>query len=347
VEFITGENVIDLIRMADYYGILSLKEVCGDLLGEQVSENNLFYLLEIVERYDCGRLNAHCGCFLAAHFGDMWEDAPERLLSLKVSTWSEMLKSDDLQIRSEEKLFECVLQYVDQFADEPQKRLDALKTLLPGIRYTYLRARYIVQNIESNQSIQSDLLHQLLHETYRYRMFPKSSTNFKTIPRKGFQRFDKEHCSATIRLDEEEERCTLTGSGWQNVRCVVPFSVSYAYCEFKVEQGPNVMIGVVDGDCARNGYAGQYGNGWTYYSQGGMYHSGNTPSTGQTYDVGDHVGVKVDSVEGTVTFYKNGRLSTSATGLPKSSMSLYPIVCLSAMNNCVSLVINAVPPDQL
>jgi len=130
-----------------------------------------------------------------------------------------------------------------------------------------------------------------------------------------------------------------TSAGWQNVRCVCPFSPAYNYCEFKVDQGPNVMIGVVHGDCSRSGYAGQYANGWTYYSQGGMYHSGSTPSTGERFNVGDRIGVKVDFDNGKVMFYRNGKLSTSGDGLPKNdSESLYPVVCFSAMGDAVSIV---------
>ena len=48
----------------------------------------------------------------------------------------------------------------------------------------------------------------------------------------GFQRYDREFCAPTINLNEEEEQCTLQGSGWQNVRCICPFTEKYSYCEF-------------------------------------------------------------------------------------------------------------------
>jgi len=115
VAFVTGANVINLIRLSDYYGILSLKEVrnsiphfiylhynlqvCGELLGEQISPDNVLYLLDIVDHFDCTRLNTHCGLFLARNFTDIFNESPERMLSLKVSTWAEMLKSDELQVR--------------------------------------------------------------------------------------------------------------------------------------------------------------------------------------------------------------------------------------------------------
>jgi hypothetical protein len=347
VDFLTAENIIPMIRLSDYYGILSLKEICGELLGEQLSEDNLFFLLDIVERFDCRRLNTHCGEFLAAHFGEMWEETPERLLSLKVDTWIAMLKSNELQARSEEVIYEAVLRYANQVGEDDPKRDETLVALLPHIRFSYLRPRFLVETVENDQSVMRlPLMTNLLYETYRYRMYPKSKVSFSTQPRTGFQRFDRERCSSVLVLSEDELKVTLsTSSGWNNVRCACPYSESYTYCEFKVVAGPNVMIGVVDGDCSRNGYAGQYANGWTYYSQGGMYHAGGTPSTGQRFVVGDRIGVEVLVGEGKVNFYKNGQLSTSATNIPRSN-SLYPIVCCSALGDSVSIVAGVHKPEQ-
>jgi len=131
-----------------------------------------------------------------------------------------------------------------------------------------------------------------------------------------------------------------SSSGWQNVRCVCQMSPSFNYCEFNIDSGSNIMVGVVDGDCSRSGYAGQYSNGWTYYSQSGVYHAGSASSTGATYTAGDKIGVKVNFDQGTVSFYRNGQLTTSGTGLPKGpSAKIYPVACMSAMNDSVSIVV--------
>lgn len=173
---------------------------------------------------------------------------------------------------------------------------------MPHIRYQYLSGRYILQNLEKNDTVNKlPVLQDMLHETYRVKLFPKAPTSFVCRARKGlvsthsltallmsllfflssipgFQRFDREHNSSSIKLEDDEEKCTLQGAGWQNVRCIIPFSAKYKYCEFlgrliltlsvianpsfpfTVNNGPNVMIGVVEGDCPRNGYSGQYAN---------------------------------------------------------------------------------------
>jgi len=90
---------LSFIRLAHDYGIDSLKEECGELLGQKVNDDNMLFMLDIVDKYNIQRLNSACGFYLAEHFYDMLQATPERLYSLKVSTWAEMLKSDHLQIR--------------------------------------------------------------------------------------------------------------------------------------------------------------------------------------------------------------------------------------------------------
>lgn len=184
-------------------------------------------------------------------------------------------------LRSEEELFEAVIRYANQFKDDPAKRDKALTVLLPHIRFPYLRPRFLVQKVETDKSVMHlPIVHSLLYEAYRFRMYPTANTTFRTEARRGatpctmllcccvnsllgFQRFDRDHCSSALQLSDDELKVTLSNaSGWNNVRCICPLSPSYNYAEFKTEQGPNMMIGIVDGDCPRAGYAGQFNNGY-------------------------------------------------------------------------------------
>jgi len=86
-DFVDDTNVIALISMTNYYGIQALKEVCGKLLGTQISQGNLFYLLDLVDKYDCKQLAAQCGAFLACNFAPILAENKKRVLSLPVETW--------------------------------------------------------------------------------------------------------------------------------------------------------------------------------------------------------------------------------------------------------------------
>jgi len=50
--FITSENIIAVLVAANYYGVTSLKGICGEMLSRQISNANLFHLLSIANFYD-------------------------------------------------------------------------------------------------------------------------------------------------------------------------------------------------------------------------------------------------------------------------------------------------------
>lgn len=88
-----------LIALTNYYGIHSLKELCGELLGAIVDGDNLFYLLDLSENFDVKTLRTACCEHLAENFGDLLDG--DKLAELKPSSWAEMLQADNLQIKYE------------------------------------------------------------------------------------------------------------------------------------------------------------------------------------------------------------------------------------------------------
>lgn len=68
-------------------------------MAAYLSQDNLFYLLDIAEKYDCKSLEASCGEYLGMSFEDIWMDDPARLLQVQPNTWAAMLRSDELAVR--------------------------------------------------------------------------------------------------------------------------------------------------------------------------------------------------------------------------------------------------------
>jgi len=216
--------------------------------------------------------------------------------------------------------------------------------------FPLMTPRYLVKSVETADSIKHlPILQDLLHETYRYKVHPSSTKSIRTRPRKGF-RFDDEQCHANITLSEDKLKSTLkTPVGWVNVRCVQALSPQNPYIEFKVEVGAanQLMIGVVQGTCATTGYAGQWANGWTYYSSGQVYNASGTPATGQLYQSPDTIGVYFDFKTNQLSFYRNGLISTSVPNISVAGGALYPIVCMNTAGNCVSVIPHAPLPKDI
>jgi len=347
--FIDNENIVPIIRLSDYYGILSLKELCGELMGEQVSEGNILFCLEIVDHFDCLRLNSYCGQYLAEHFQELLEETPQRLYSLKISTWAEMLKDSNLSIGDEESVFKAVKDYADQFIDQPEVRDEALTTLLPLIRYSNLSLSFITNIVETDFSIQHlPIVNQMLYELYKYKVYKDKPPSFPTAPRVGFQRFDKDKTGGiSVSRDGKTAISGKTSAwmgGWKNIKLLCPISSKFNYIEFILNYGTNVMIGVVDGDCSRQGYVGQYANGYALYNAGGLYANSQNTNPGITYNAGDRVGIQHDAEKDQLVFYVNGK-NVCETSVPKNC-ELYPTVSFSAAGTSVTILPNKEPVED-
>lgn len=79
-----------------------------------------------------------------------------------------------------------MISYANQFKEDPEKRDKALTTLLPLIRFPFLRPRFLVQKVETDKSVMHlPIVHSLLYEAYRFRMYPTAHTTFRTEARRG------------------------------------------------------------------------------------------------------------------------------------------------------------------
>lgn len=66
------------------------------------------------------------------------------------------------------------------------------------------------QSVEGNESIKHlQVVQDLLHEAYRYRVNPSSVKNVRSQPRKG-HRFDSEQCNASINLSDDRLKVSIT-----------------------------------------------------------------------------------------------------------------------------------------
>eukprot|EP01090_Pellita_catalonica_P012517 TRINITY_DN273_c0_g1_i1.p1 TRINITY_DN273_c0_g1~~TRINITY_DN273_c0_g1_i1.p1 ORF type:complete len:548 (-),score=86.88 TRINITY_DN273_c0_g1_i1:52-1695(-) len=347
-DFIDGKNVLPLIGLANHFGIHSLKEVCGSLLGELVDDDTLLYYLNICDTYTINSLESACGEHLAENFTDLVQES--KLMDLKPSTWAQILKSDDLQIMSEEDLFEMVLKYSDRWKKDKAKREEVLSLLLPHVRFPFFSGRFLVEHVEQN-SIAGHLpvVKDLLRETYKEKVYPGSVKNERTTPRAGF-RFDPTGLHANLSITDDGLTAQAKGGGWSNVRCKENMTASHNYIEWKVVSGStsSLMLGIVQGTSTNTGYAGQLANGWTYYSGGQIYHSGSTPAYGQSFTAGDKIGCLFNFETGTLTFFKNGKVSVtlSGNGLPvgKYTDNIFPVTCFSGYAS-VNLVQYATNPN--
>jgi hypothetical protein len=338
-DFVTGDNIMALIRLSHQFQIISLKEVCGQILGELVCAENLLFFLDVVDRYKVEELEAACGWHIAQNFDQLLQE--DKLKDLSPTTWAAILKSDDLDVASEEDLFHAVLAYVNQWA-EVDKRESIMELLLPHLRFHLMSTKFLQEEVETNPLImKSPTLFYLLYQAYRIILAQErgwisdnqtSGQDGSPLPppafffhggrqgagggseagsppllcqrkRTGAFQFDPSFCSF-ISISEGGTKAIATLGAWYSTKCT-PFSPSRPFIQFKLETAATIMIGAAIGSISNSGYAGQYNNAWQVYSHGSLYNSSATTTTTAAYTSGDIIGVGIHFEKGTIHFFKN------------------------------------------
>jgi len=343
---VSTEDVIQLLSLSNYSGVEPLKESCGELLGSQLTGDSLFYLLDICEKFACTNLKKMCAEYLAENFGDLLE--ADKLMDLDAETWTEMLKSDEIKVTSEEEIFKAVIRYANQHRD---KRDLILEQVLPSIRFPLLPTKFLVEKVEGDLTLQHlPCLHKLLHETYRYKAYPASVTSFRTKMRKGTHWFDTTSLPGGVVASDENRTVSVQGNGAQlrTIKALPSFDEGVSYREFKVVQmsTSGLWIGVAhDGVIPITGYPGQVANSWGYEGTGGqLYQSGAlTPIPGGTYSSGDRVGILCVPGDQKLELYKNGKMMYSVTNFNVGKSKVFPYVALYTVGDSVTILATSGP----
>jgi len=176
------EKFTQLIALANEYNIDPLKESCVQVLGKNINENNIFLMLDIIERYRVTQLRLMVRDFLSKNFNRLATSG--MLLQLDIETWKQLVKDDELMVDSEEQVFHSVMSYAEQFSTK--EKTSILEQLFPYIRFGQMEPRSLV-DIEENKELKDiPVLAKLLFESYRFKSNPKAGTTMlRTEPRRS------------------------------------------------------------------------------------------------------------------------------------------------------------------
>jgi len=219
LSFVT-DDAMPLLSLATQFGILPLKEQCGEALGETIRDDNVFFLLDVCEKFDCQSLRKICAKHLAEHFGRILEDT--KILSLPPETVAEILRNDDIVVETEEALFKWLLSYVSQFDAAKEKKKKALETLLPTIRFPLMNPQFLVENVEGSPVGDLPLIHTLLHEAYIFRSAPARVKTERTKDRKYTVARSCKLCGTVYKERDNHNRACKRHN--VNCRCATPYN---------------------------------------------------------------------------------------------------------------------------
>jgi len=125
-----------------------------------------------------------------------------------------------------------------------------------------------------------------------------------------------------ISLSDENLTCTATNTAWKSVRATGNKGSGKWYWEVMITVAATTyqITGAMTNDGSLNSYVGSDTNGYGYAGQtGNKWHNGSDTAYGDTFGLGDIIGVALDLDNGEIYFSKNGVWQNSSDPVARTN----------------------------
>ena len=148
---VTEHNAFDLLKIADFLVIPSLKEVSSKVIIQTLSSSNCLMVYYLAVNYRCIELQEKARDFIYANFTRVVEH--EDFLNLTVSEVEEWISSDEIKVRGEEDVFQAIVKWAEQNGDGEREKFFKL---FRHVRPIYLSRNYVLNEILPHPLVTSD-----------------------------------------------------------------------------------------------------------------------------------------------------------------------------------------------
>ncbi|KAM9775205.1 kelch-like protein 40b [Syngnathus typhle] len=145
---VTEQNVQDIFAVANLYQIPSIFTVCVSFLQKRLSLSNCLAVFRLGLMLDCPRLAVSARNFACERFRLISRD--EDFLQLQPGELAAILANDNLDVDSEEVVFEALMNWVARDLGEREKDLPGL---LDCVRLRLVGEDYLKDKVEKNKLI--------------------------------------------------------------------------------------------------------------------------------------------------------------------------------------------------
>ncbi|CAJ1082115.1 kelch-like protein 40b [Xyrichtys novacula] len=148
---VTEQNVQDIFAVANVYQIPSIFTVCVSFLQKRLSLSNCLAIFRLGLMLDCPRLAISARNYACERFQLISRD--EDFLQLLPSELAAILTNDNLNVETEESVFEALMNWVSRDAESREKELPGL---LDCVRLRLVTEDFLKEKVESNKFISSN-----------------------------------------------------------------------------------------------------------------------------------------------------------------------------------------------
>ena len=148
---VTQHNAFDLLKIADFLVIPSLKEVSSKFIIQSLSSSNCLKAYYSAVNYRCFELQENARDFIYANFTRVVEH--EDFLNLTISDVEEWISSDEIRVRGEEDVFQAIVKWAEHNGDG---ELEKFFELFRHVRLIYLSRNYVFNEIFPHPLVTND-----------------------------------------------------------------------------------------------------------------------------------------------------------------------------------------------
>ena len=148
---VTQHNAFDLLKIADFLVIPSLKEVSSKFIIQSLSSSNCLMAYYWAVNYRCFELQENARDFIYANFTRVVEH--EDFLNLTISEVEEWISSDEIRVRGEEDVFQAIVKWAEQNGDGER---ETFFELFRHFRLIYLSRNYVLNDILPHPLVTND-----------------------------------------------------------------------------------------------------------------------------------------------------------------------------------------------
>ncbi|XP_058814850.1 ring canal kelch homolog isoform X2 [Topomyia yanbarensis] len=180
---VTEDNVQVLLTAANLLQLTDVRDACCDYLQTQLDPSNCLGIRDFADIHGCIDLLNYAETYIEQHFSEVVQF--EEFLNLTSEQVANLIKSDRLSVPSEEKVYECVIIWIQY---DIASRQSYLADLMEHVRLPLLSQEYLVQRVEKEHLLKGDIqCKDFIIEALKYHLLKgEQKSSFKTprtIPR--------------------------------------------------------------------------------------------------------------------------------------------------------------------
>lgn len=174
---INNENVQSLLIGANFFHLQSIKNACCEFVKKRLSVQDALCVRNFAEQLMCHDLVRSVDKFINKNFNKI-AMTPE-FLNLTFEELLDILARDELNVDTEEEVYEALLEWIKH---DVENRLTNLDVLLKLIRLPLVSPVYFFDIISKESFIKNNLKSRdLLEEAIYYHLLPEKRSHMKTF----------------------------------------------------------------------------------------------------------------------------------------------------------------------